>query len=117
ITVSSTQKVFLEKVMAVVETHLDNEQFSVEQLGDEIGMSRAQTHRKIRALTNQSPSEFIRNFRLQRAAELIRQDAGNMAEIAYQVGFSSQAYFSRSFQEAFGLSPSEYKKKTLSGQL
>jgi len=111
VTVPSTQKIFLEKLTAIIEEHIDNEDFSVEMLGDEIGMSRVHLHRKIRAITNQSPSEFIRNFRLQRAAELIKQDAGNIAEIAYMVGFNSQAYFTRSFQEAFGCSPSEYKKR------
>lgn len=64
-------------------------------------MSRAQLHRKIKALTNQSTSEFIRNFRLQRAAELLKQDAGNIAEISYMVGFNSQAYFTKMFQEVY----------------
>ena len=113
ITVSSTQKIFLDKLMKVLEENMGNENFGVEELGQEIGMSRAQTHRKIKALTNQPPSEFIRKFRLQRAAELIRQDAGNLAEIAYQVGFNSQAYFTRSFQEVYKCSPSEFKKKHL----
>ena len=61
--------------------------------------------------TNQSPSEFVRTFRLHRAAELIKQNAGNLAEIAYQVGFNSQAYFTRSFQEQFGCSPREFRKQ------
>ncbi|MCK6621917.1 MAG: response regulator [Calditrichia bacterium] len=111
ITVPSTQKIFLERLRTVIEEHLDDEEFSVEALGEEMGMSRAQIHRKLRAITNQSASEFIRSFRLQRAAELIKQDAGNIAEIAYMVGFNSQAYFTRCFQEAFGCSPSEFKKR------
>ncbi len=112
VTVPSTQKVFLERLRTVIEEHLDDEDFSVEKLGQEMGMSRAQIHRKLRAITNQSASEFIRSFRLQRAAELIKQDAGNIAEIAYMVGFNSQAYFTRCFQEMFGCSPREYKRKT-----
>jgi signal transduction histidine kinase/DNA-binding response OmpR family regulator/Tfp pilus assembly protein PilF len=111
ITVQSVQSVFLEKLMMAIDKNMSDEHFGVEELGHEIGMSRAQLHRKIKALTNQSPSELIRNFRLQRAAEMIEQDAGNMAEIAYRVGFNSQAYFTRSFHEYFKCSPREYKKK------
>ncbi|MEL6821336.1 MAG: ATP-binding protein, partial [Calditrichota bacterium] len=111
ITVSSVHQVFLEKVTGIIESHMDNEEFSVEGLANEVGMSRGQLHRKLKALTNQSTSEFIRNFRLQRAAELIKQNAGNIAEIAYEVGFSSQAYFTRCFQEQFNCSPTEYRKK------
>ena len=111
VVVPSVNQQFLERVTAAVEDHIDDEQFSVEVLAHEIGMSRGQLHRKLRALTNKSTSEFIRFFRLQRAAELIRQDAGNMAEIAYQVGFNSQAYFTRCFQEEFEMSPTEYRKK------
>jgi DNA-binding response OmpR family regulator len=100
-----------EKLISIIEEQVNNEDFSVEMLGEKIGMSRVHLHRKIRAITNRSPSEFIRNFRLQRAAELIKQDAGNIAEIAYMVGFNSQAYFTRCFQEQFGCSPSEYKRR------
>lgn len=110
VTVPSTQKAFLERLNAVLEQFIEDENFNVEALGSEIGMSRGQLHRKLKALINQSPSEFIRNFRLQRAADLIRQDAGNMAEIAYMVGFNSQAYFTRSFQDLFGCTPSEYRR-------
>ena len=74
-------------------------------------MSRAQLHRKIRAITNQSTSEFVRTFRLQRAADLIKQNAGNMAEIAYKVGFNSQAYFTKSFQEFYGCTPKEFSRR------
>ncbi len=111
IVVPSTQKVFLDKLTSTIEKNISNEDFSVEILCDEIGMSRAQLHRKIKALTNQSASEFIRNFRLQRAAELLKQDAGNIAEISYRVGFSSQAYFTKTFQEVFGQTPLEFKKQ------
>ncbi|MEZ4765623.1 MAG: AraC family transcriptional regulator [Calditrichia bacterium] len=110
VTVPSIHQEFLSRLIAIIEEHLDDENFSVEALSDDIGMSRAQLHRKLRAIANQSPSEFIRSFRLQRAAELIKQDAGNIAEIAYMVGFNSQAYFTRCFQEQFGCSPRDFKK-------
>jgi AraC-like DNA-binding protein len=113
VVVPSSQKVFIEKFISVIEEHIEDENFSVEILCREIGMSRAQLHRKIKAISNQSATEFIRTFRLQRAADLISQDAGNMAEIAYKVGFNSQAYFTKSFQEIYGCTPKEYKKKSL----
>lgn len=110
VTVPSMQRQFLEKVTASIEKHLSEEDFSVEALAEEVGLSRAQLHRKLKALTNKGPNELIRSFRLQRAAELIRQGAGSLAEIAYQVGFGSQAYFTRIFGEEFGVSPSEYRR-------
>jgi signal transduction histidine kinase/DNA-binding response OmpR family regulator/ligand-binding sensor domain-containing protein len=110
ITVPSAQKIFLEKVTGAIEQHLAEEEFSVESLAATLGMSRAQLHRKVKALTNKAPNELIRSFRLQRAAALIRQDAGSLAEIAYQVGFNSQAYFTRCFVDEFGKTPTEYKK-------
>ncbi len=113
VSVPSTQKIFLEKLTSTIEAHIDDENFSVEILGKEIGMSRAQIHRKLRALTNQSASEFIRTFRLHRAAQLIEQGAATLAEIAYKVGFNSQAYFSTTFQTVFGCTPSDYKKRKL----
>jgi transcriptional regulator GlxA family with amidase domain len=67
-------------------------------------------HRKIRALTNQSPVELIRIFRIKRGASLLEQKFGNVAEIAYEVGFSNPAYFAECFKKQFAVSPSEYKK-------
>jgi AraC-like DNA-binding protein len=110
VTVPSNQRIFLERVTRAIEEHLEDESFNVEELGRAVGLSRAQLHRKLRALTNKAPNELIRSFRLQRAAELIRQESGTFAEIAYHVGFGSQAYFTRCFQEEFGRTPSEYRK-------
>jgi AraC-like DNA-binding protein len=111
VAVPSTQKIFIDKLTSIIEENISNEDFSVEILCDEIGMSRTQLHRKIKAITNQSTSEFVRNFKLQRAAELLTQDVGNIAEISYQVGFSSQAYFTKTFQEVYKQTPLEYKKQ------
>jgi len=109
--VTSVQQQFLEKIKTIVEEHIDNDQFNVEDLGDKMSMSRSQIHRKLKALTNQSATQFIRNYRLHRAAELLKLESGNITEIAYQVGFSSQTYFSKCFQELFNISPSEYKSR------
>jgi DNA-binding response OmpR family regulator len=111
IIVPSTQKIFIDRLTSIIENNISNDGFSVEKLCGEIGMSRAQLHRKIKAITNQSTSEFIRNFRLQRAAILLEQNFGNIAEISYEVGFSSQAYFTKMFQDLYKQTPLEYKKQ------
>lgn len=104
---------FLTRVLSVVERHLSDPEFDVERLGREVGLSRSQLHRKIRALTNQPPTLLIRSIRLQRAAELLRQEAGSVAEVAYLVGFSSQGYFAKCFREQFGCAPRDYAEKVL----
>ena len=109
--VPSSQKIFIEKLTKIIEEKIEDENFSIENLCKEIGMSRTQVHRKIKAVTNKSTSEFIRSYRLQKAADMIKQDAGNMAEIAYKVGFNSQSYFTKSFQEIYGCTPMEYRKR------
>jgi signal transduction histidine kinase/DNA-binding response OmpR family regulator len=111
IAITPKDEVFLNKMKAVVERHLSEEDFDVATLSREVGMSHTQIHRKLKALTNQSVSQFIRSMRLARAVELLKQDAGTVAEIAYQVGFGSQAYFTKCFHEQFGHSPKEYVKK------
>ena len=111
IEIDSIDAAFLEKAVAIVEKNLQAESFSVENLARQIGMSRMQLHRKLRALTNQSASHFICAIRVQRAAELIKKDAATITEIAYMVGFNSHPYFSKCFQEHFGMTPTEYKKQ------
>jgi len=113
---TSLDQAFLEKALAVVEAHLEDEDFSIEEFAHSVGMSRSQLHRKLHALTNQSASLFLRSVRLQRAAALLRQNTGTVGEIAYQVGFSSQAYFTRCFQEFFGCSPREYAAQSESAE-
>lgn len=103
----SLDQTFLSRVEQAVERHLDNGEFSVEQLADEVALSRAQLHRKLKALTGQAPSDFIRGLRLRRAHVLLAARAGTVSEVAYQVGFNSPAHFSTSFSRQFGYAPSE----------
>lgn len=98
---------FLNKVREAVEANLDDENFSVVELGGQVGMSRSQLHRKLSALTGFSPNEVIRNMRLERAKQLLEQKAGNASEIAYMTGFNSPAYFAKCFKDYFGVTPSE----------
>lgn len=106
----SMEEKFLMRVKAVVDEHLDDEKFSVEELSKEVGMSRAQLHRKLIALTGKSASRFVRNYRLEHAYQLLQNKVGTVSEIAYRVGYSSPAYFTKCFTEDFGISPSQVKK-------
>ncbi len=105
IAVKSADKVFLERVIQTAEHYLHDESFTIEDLGREVGLSRSQLHRKLKALTDQSPSIFLRTLRLKRAHQLLSQSAGTAAEIAYQVGFGSPAYFSKCYKDQFGVTP------------
>ena len=98
---------FLDKVMMVIDQHISEEQFSIEEFGKDVGMSRSQIHRKLKALTGKSTSLYLRTVRLAKAKQMIEQKKANISEISYQVGFSSPAYFSRCFKEEFGFTPSE----------
>lgn len=98
---------FLEKLQQVVEREIENENLSVEDVARSMAMSRSQMHRKLSAITGQSAGEFLRNYRLDRAMELLRDKAGNVSEVAWRVGFGNPKYFSTSFKERFGVSPSE----------
>ena len=93
----------------VIDEHLAEENFSIEEFGKDVGMSRSQVHRKLKALTGKSTSIYLRTVRLAKAKEMIEQKKGTISEISYAVGFSSPAYFSRCFKEEFGHAPSEEK--------
>ncbi len=110
IAVTSADERFLKQTLDIIEKNMSDEDFSVEQLGSELAMSRMQLFRKIKALTDQAPSEFIRTIRLKRAALLIKSNFGNLAEITYEVGFNHPSYFAKCFRELFGVAPSEYTK-------
>ncbi len=104
----SADQVFLQKIHDLLEARHADSQFGVSELALEIGFSRRQLHRKLSALTNHTPIELIRRFRLERAAQLLRENAGNISEIAFMVGFNKPRAFSAYFREVFGMSPSEF---------
>jgi two-component system, sensor histidine kinase ChiS len=108
VTSVSVDQVFLQNIVKTIETHFNDEHFSVEKLADHVNMSVSQLSRKLNALIDQPPGQLIRSLRLQRAADLLVQKAGSVSEICYSVGFSDNAYFSRAFKKQFGCSPSEY---------
>lgn len=112
ISVTSRDQAFMEKLMGVMEKNIGNETFSVEGLGLEVGMSQSQLHRKLKAVINQSPKQFIRSVRMHRAMDLIGSNAGNVSDIAYMTGYGDPGYFTRSFKAFFGNPPSAYFKKS-----
>ncbi|BDQ03384.1 ATP-binding protein [Ignavibacterium sp.] len=111
ITINSTDEKFLTRVLEIVEKNVSNENFSAEEFAKSVGMSKTHLNRKLNALTDTSANEFIRNYRLKKAARLLSGKAGNISEIAYEVGFSNPSYFAESFKKYFGCSPSEYLQK------
>ena len=102
---------FLEKLKREVDENLTNDQFSVEELAKNIGMSRSQLHRKLNTATGQSVSQFIREYRLQRGMELLKGGELNAAQVADRIGFGSPTYFNKCFNEYYGFPPGEVKNR------
>ena len=101
-------KEFLEKINRIIEDHLPDENFTSENLAEELFVSRSQLNRKLNAITGQGPGEFIRIFKLKHAARLITEKKLSITQVALEVGFSSPAQFTRAFQKHFNCLPSEY---------
>ncbi|WP_299557462.1 response regulator [Seonamhaeicola sp.] len=110
ISITNLDEIFLERVQQVLDKKLTESSFSAEAFSKAVGMSRMQLHRKLKALTGLSASEFIRSQRLKLAASLLQKSDANISEIGYTVGFNDHAYFSKCFKKAYGCSPSEYMK-------
>ena len=107
----SQDESFLKKLVEIIKENMANEAFSIPDMGREIGMSRSQLHRKLKALTDHSPSSFLRVIRLQQAYQLLQQNFGNISEVAQQVGIPNLSYFSRVFSKQYGYPPSEILQK------
>lgn len=101
---------WLQKAIDVVEQHISDDSYSVEQLASDMCMSRMTFYRKIQSATGQKPTEFIRTIRLRRAAELLHEGRLTITEITYDTGFSSVSYFSRCFRAMYGVSPTQWVK-------
>ncbi|NLP34154.1 MAG: response regulator [Clostridiales bacterium] len=110
IEIKTMDEKFVEKAISIVEENIGDPEFLVEDLCKDMGMSRVYFYKKILALTNKTPSEFIRLIRLKRAADLLKKSQMFVNEIAFQVGFNDPKYFRKYFKEEFGITPSEYKK-------
>jgi len=108
ITVTSADENFIKRAIEIVEENMGNFQLDTTQLAKEIGIGRSHLNVKLRAITGCSTREFIRTLRLKRAAQLLKGKSGNVAEVAYAVGFNSLSHFSKIFNNHFGMLPSAY---------
>ena len=104
----NAQEKFFERVNEIIKKHLDESDFSVQQLSEEVGISRVHLNRKMKNRYGVSPNIFIRSFRLKQAAYLLAFNKANISEVAYAVGFSSHSYFTTAFHDYFGMSPKEF---------
>ncbi len=101
---------FVRKLQDILEKHLSEPDFQVEKLSKEMGMSRVHLYRRLKTVSGQSPSAYMRNFRLHHAARLLSVDACNVSEAAYQSGFNDLSHFSKCFKKTFGICPSHYQR-------
>ena len=108
--VASTDRKFLQNAADAITKHIPDASFGVEELADELAVSRSLLHKKLVALVGEPPGELIKRFRLNKAAKLIEKKSGNMTEIAFEVGFNDPSYFAACFKKQFAISPSRYRK-------
>ena len=106
--VKGNNDALMDRIMKTINEHLQDPDFNVERLTEEVGISRAQLHRKMKEITGISTGEFIRNLRLQQAARLIKEGKINITQVAYAVGFNNQTYFSTVFKKYYGKTPTEF---------
>jgi signal transduction histidine kinase/ligand-binding sensor domain-containing protein/DNA-binding response OmpR family regulator len=109
--VKGNNELLMERIMKAINQNLGDSDFNVDRLSQEVGISRAQLHRKMKEMTGISPSEFVRNIRLEQAARLLREQKINVTQVTYIVGFANLAHFSTVFRKHFGVSPSDYAEE------
>lgn len=109
--ISSVDELFLNKLKNLIEVNLSNAEYNVEMLSSDLGMSRTHLFRKMKSLTGQTYITFIRTLRLQKAARLLKTGKLTISEVAFSVGFSDPKYFSKTFKNEFGLSPTDYQSE------
>jgi signal transduction histidine kinase/DNA-binding response OmpR family regulator len=109
-TVSKLDKEFIRELQEVIEKNLSEPEFNVEELKKKLCIGGTSLYRKIHALSGQSPTDFIRSYRLKRAAQLLKSGFGSVTEVAFEVGFTSRSYFAKCFKEKFHQVPSNFKE-------
>lgn len=110
----SVNQIFLNKLTGIIEDNLENEQFGVEEVSREMGLTYSKINRKLKSMANQSLAQFIREIRLKRAMEMLQQNEVTASEIAYKVGFGSPTYFNKCFHDYYGFPPGDVKKREIS---
>ena len=111
---TSADEIFMQKFFGVIEQNISNPEFNIEMLCNGIGMGRANLYRKLKAITNLSPIDLIRNKRMEVAAKMFLETEMNVSEVAVSVGFNSHAYFATCFKNVYGISPTEYVQRNKS---
>ena len=106
---NEADKTFVGRLRTAIQDNLGDSDFSVERLGEEIGLSRVQLYRKVKALTGQTPVELLRKARLTKARQLLEKTEKSVSEIAYEVGFTSPSYFNKCFKDEFDINPSSLR--------
>ena len=106
--VKGNDEILMDKVVNCINEHLDDSEFDTEQLAKIIGVSRAHLHRKMKKMVGMTPGEFLRNIRMEQGARLIKEQKINVSQVAYAVGFNTQAHFSIVFKRYFGMNPKDY---------
>ena len=101
----SRDQSFIARLRDSIRQNMSDSEFSVERLGEEVGLSRVQLYRKVKALTGQSPVELLKKARLEKARTMVEKTDKSIAEIAYDMGFTSPSYFNKCFKDEFGVSP------------
>lgn len=117
ISIENADKKFLEKTISIIENHISNPNLNIDLLAMELGVSRTQLYRKLKALTDYSANQFIRIIRLKRAAQILQQGQNNIAEVMDATGFSNYSYFNNCFKEYFGEFPKDYALLSINGSL
>jgi AraC-like DNA-binding protein len=114
--IKSNNEVLMDRIMKAISRNLDENEFGVDDLAKEVGLSRSHLQRKMKEQTGLNVAEFIRNIRLEQAARLLKEQKINVSQVAYSVGFSNLAHFSTVFKKHFGVTPTEYIAKIERGQ-
>ena len=109
--VVSQDDIFIQRIMTFIESNIENSELTIDEIANHIAFGRSTFFKKLKSLTGLSPIEFLRDMRIQRAAQLIESGEYNFSEITYMVGISDPRYFSRVFRQKFGVSPREYKDR------
>ena len=99
---------FMRQFMKLVEESFQDPEFNIEKVSEQIGLSRVHLYRKVKGALGVSPTDFLRDYRLKRAADMLRENRYTVSEVAYQTGFTSPAYFTKCFKQAYGVTPTEY---------
>lgn len=113
----SMDDLFMNRFLKLIEESYADPDFSIEKGSEKLGLSRVHLYRKVKELAGVTPTDFLRNFRLKKAADLLRRRAGNVNEVAYATGFGSPAYFSKCFKAAYNITPTEYLEKATGSSL